>query len=101
MLVTAMNPYGEDNGQDLGGYISPSYDSQETQVVNLEARYQIDHKTLWLIANGMVRPGGPAGPRPYKPGPLPNTPPPRDLVTVVEETIGLGIVPTLGRTSHA
>ena len=29
----------------------------------------MDHNTLWFIANGMARPTGPQGPRPYKSGP--------------------------------
>ena len=35
----------------------------------------MDHNTLWFIANGMARPTGPQGPRPYKSGPSPAAPP--------------------------
>ena len=35
----------------------------------------MDHNTLWFIANGMTRPTGPQGPRPYKSGPSPAAPP--------------------------
>lgn len=35
----------------------------------------MDHNTLWFIANGMERPVGLPGPRPYKSGPSPAAPP--------------------------
>ena len=34
-----------------------------------KGRYQMDHNTLWFIANGMQRQSGPRGPQPYKGGP--------------------------------
>ena len=40
-----------------------------------EGRYQMDHNTLWFIANGMQRQSGPGGPRPYKGGPSQVAPP--------------------------
>ena len=36
----------------------------------------MDHNTLWFIANGMARPVGPQGPKPYKSGPQYATAPP-------------------------
>ncbi|MCO5559225.1 hypothetical protein L7F22_012820 [Adiantum nelumboides] len=40
-----------------------------------EGNYQMDHNTLWFIANNMARQGGPPRPRHYKSGPLQGAPP--------------------------
>ena len=42
----------------------------EAQTYVPEGKYQMDHNTLWLIANGIARPTRPNGPRPYKSGPF-------------------------------
>ena len=59
-------------------YMGPtsSYETiNESSNVIPKGRYQIDHNTLWFIANGMQRQARPGGPRPYKGGPNQIAPP--------------------------
>ena len=74
--VVPVNYYGEENGDNASNYASPSSGPYETPAVLPEGNYQMDHNTLWFIANGMARPAGPQGPRPYKAGPQYATAPP-------------------------
>ena len=69
------NHYGEENMDLASEQASSSINSSETQSYVPEGHYQMDHKTLWFIANGIVRPVGPNGPRPYKSRPPPMMPP--------------------------
>ena len=71
-----VNYYGEDNGDNTFNHASPSSGPYETSAVIPEGSYQMDHNTLWLIVNGMARPAGPPGPRPYKSRPHYDTTPP-------------------------
>ena len=58
------------------GPTTSSYE-QANELTNIapEGRYQMDHNTLWLIANGIERQSRPGVPRPYKGGPNQIAPP--------------------------
>ena len=73
--MVPVNYYGEDENEQLSQQASDSIYPQETQTFVPEGKYQMDHNTLWFIANGMARPTGPQGPRPYKSGPSLAAPP--------------------------
>ena len=73
--MVPVNYYGEDENEQLSQQASVSMYPQETPTFVPEGQYQMDHNTLWFIANGMARPTGPQGPRPYKSGPSPAAPP--------------------------
>ena len=73
--MVLVNYNGEEENEQLSQQASVSLNPQETQTFVPEGQYQMDHNTLWFIANGMARPTGPQGPRPYKSGPPPAAPP--------------------------
>ena len=83
--------YGEDNGDNIFNYASPSSGSYKPSLVIPKGSYQMDHNTLWFIADGMARPVGPPRPRPYN---LDHSMPlhHQDHVLIVVEITGLGIV---------
>ena len=67
--MVPVNYYGEEENEQPSQQASISMNPYETQTIVLEGQYQMDHNTLWFIANGMARPIGPNEPRPYKLGP--------------------------------
>ena len=76
---TTLVPIETYGGETRDMYMGPTTSSYEqvnemTHIVP-EGRYQMDHNTLWFIANGMQRQAGPGGPRPYKGGPNQIAPP--------------------------
>lgn len=64
--MVPVNYYGEE-GQQASSSMNPL----EAQAHIPEGQYQMDHNTLWFIANRMARPTGPKGTRPYKSRPSP------------------------------
>ena len=57
--MVPVNYYGEEENEQLSQQASVSMNPQETQTFVPEGQYQMDHNTLWFIANGMARPTGP------------------------------------------
>ena len=56
--MVPVNYYGEDENEQLSLQASVSMYPQETQTFVPEAQYQMDHNTLWFIANGMAKQRG-------------------------------------------
>ena len=73
--LVQVNCYSEEENEKLSQQASISMYPYEMQTIVREGQYQMDHNTLWFIANKMATPIGPQGPRPYKSGPPPAAPP--------------------------
>ena len=56
---------GETRDIYMGSNSSYEQANEMTQAIP-EGRYQMDHNTLWFIANGMQKQQGPMGPQPYR-----------------------------------
>ena len=71
-MVPVTSYYEEDTESNLGITQQTAYTTEEPSFVP-EGQYQMDHNTLWFIANGGVTRGAkpqgyrPEGQRPYKP----------------------------------
>ena len=59
--LVPVNYYGEDESNHSGHHTSTSMILQEPSTYIPEGQYQMDHNTLWFIANRMARPTGPNG----------------------------------------
>ena len=71
---TALVPtvtYGKEADEICTEVVSTYVYAQEYSNVVPEGHYQMDHNTLWFIANAMGGQGRPMGPRPYKSAPNP------------------------------
>ena len=72
--MVSVSYYSEESQEQSSQQASSSTSPLEAQTYILEGQYQMDHNTIWVITNGMARPEGPNGPRPYKSGPSPALP---------------------------
>lgn len=71
----AVAPINYENLDNQSNYASSFSMPSEASSMNPEGNFQMDHNTLWFIANGLAKYGGSPSPRPYKSRPPQGAPP--------------------------
>ena len=74
-ILVPISHYGEEDHTSSSNQVPFPMEAMDPEGIVLEGSYQMDHKTLWFIANRGAQPRGGPGPRPYRAGPPQGAPP--------------------------